>query len=69
MEEATFRPVINTKNAFDGQGLNVAERNAIWAENKMKKLETLKAQKLEPDLMELKECTFKPQINYARGLA
>ena len=43
LEQVTFRPVINHKQAYDYQVVDVAERNRVWLENKEKKIETLKA--------------------------
>jgi hypothetical protein len=66
MDEATFRPWINASSArgeFEGHLLDVAERNRVWNENKVKKIEALKAQRLQPNANEVRECTFRPQIN------
>ena len=60
-EELTFRPRTNG-TAHQEQALHrdVAERNRVWTENKLKKIESLKAQREEKEKLEDQECTFKP---------
>jgi AAA15 family ATPase/GTPase len=43
--------------------MTVEERNRLWLENKHKKIEALKSQKVDPELIQIQQCTFKPQIN------
>lgn len=46
-----------------GQYLDVAERNRVWLESKQKKLESMKALRVDPEAEQYRECTFKPMIN------
>jgi len=72
MQEATFRPWITSKalETYGGggcQGLGVAERNQAWEENRVKKIEQMKAMIGEPRIVhEVEECTFRPKINSHR---
>jgi hypothetical protein len=66
LEEVTFRPAINEgMREFEGTGtmVDVAERNRVWLENREKKIEGIKAQRLENEMNDSRECTFRPQLN------
>ena len=67
LQEATFRPWITSKASEQyGQGaVGLAERNMAWQENRVKKIEQMKAMLGEQPRKELEveECTFRPKIN------
>jgi len=67
MQEATFRPWITSK-ASEQYGQGVVERNLAWQENRVKKIEQMKAMVGEQPRrdMEVEECTFRPKINNCR---